>query len=104
MASALTEGLSPAQLDQFRVLRQRFVAGLPLRRLEIQNAPTWQARQAALHRLAGSAGSYGFERLHQVSLAAEHLSAGADHDVLARALAALVTEIDATGEGTPQSA
>lgn len=89
MASSLTDGLTLAQRDQFRVLRQRFVVGLPARWLELQNAPSWQARQSALHRLAGSAGSYGFERLQQASRAAELLPTDTDSDTLARALSAV---------------
>lgn len=104
MASALTDSLTSAQRDQFRILRQRFVAGLSARWLEVQNAPTWEARQAALHRLAGSAGSYGFERLQQRSREAELLLPDADSDTLACALAAVAAAMEAAREEAPGSA
>lgn len=89
-----TDGLSASQLTQFKVLQQRFVAGLPARWLEIQNAETPQARQAALHRLSGSAGGYGFECLRQRAQDAEILSSGPDGVAWASAVALLQIEIE----------
>lgn len=89
-----TDGLSASQLTQFKVLQQRFVAGLPARWLEIQNAETPQARQVALHRLSGSAGGYGFEGLHQRAKDAELLSSGLDGVAWTRAVTLLKAEIE----------
>lgn len=94
MVSPQTDGLSAEQLTQFRVLQQRFVAGLPVRWLEIQNAQTPLARQAALHRLSGSAGGYGFECLRQRAQEAELLLPGDDGNAWANAVALLRVEIE----------
>jgi HPt (histidine-containing phosphotransfer) domain-containing protein len=83
------DGLPPAALAGFEALRRRFVAGLPDRWQEIEQAPDPIARTAALHRLAGAAGSYGYEELGQAERAAEHLAAGATGPEFARALAEL---------------
>lgn len=93
MISQVTEGLSAATLAQFKALQQRFVAGLPARWLEIADAASPQARQAALHRLAGSAGGYGFERMRECAREAELLSVVDAGAPLAQVLALLKTEI-----------
>jgi HPt (histidine-containing phosphotransfer) domain-containing protein len=78
------DGLPPAAAAGFEALRRRFVAGLRERWQEIEQAPDAAARAAALHRLAGAAGSYGYAELGHAARAAEHLAAG---PALARALA-----------------
>ncbi len=93
MASSVTEGLSASTLAQFKVLQQRFVAGLPARWREIEAAPTPQSLQTALHRLAGSAGSYGFERMSQCAREAESLAASAANGGLAQVLISLQDQI-----------
>ena len=93
MTSALTEGLSSTIQAQFEVLRQRFVDGLPARWLEIHDAVAPLALQGTLHRLSGSAGSYGFERLSQCAREAEALAISGPHVALAQALNLLETEI-----------
>jgi HPt (histidine-containing phosphotransfer) domain-containing protein len=65
-----TEGLSDAAVAAFGQLRQRFIAGLPERWREIAAAPA-PLQQAALHRLAGAAGSYGLPRLGEAAKKAE---------------------------------
>ncbi|MCV2368890.1 Hpt domain-containing protein [Roseateles oligotrophus] len=65
-----TEGLSDAAVAAFGQLRQRFVAGLPERWQEIAAAPA-PLQQAALHRLAGAAGSYGLPALGEAAKKAE---------------------------------
>ena len=74
MTSSLTEGLSLATLSQFKLLQQRFIIGLPARWQEIDNAAAPEFLQAALHRLAGSAGSYGFDKLSELARQAEALA------------------------------
>lgn len=93
MASSVTEGLSASTLAQFKILQQRFVAGLPARWREIEAAPTSQSLQAALHRLSGSAGSYGFERMSQCAREAESLAASGPNGGLAQVLSSLHDQI-----------
>jgi len=95
--SDLTEGLPPAAVAQFQILRQRFVAGLPARWQEIELADTHLALQSALHRLAGSAGSYGFESLGHLARCAELLAqtdASTESSELIQALQRLGKEIE----------
>ena len=87
MVRAPADGVPPAVRAGFEALRRKFVTGLPARWQEIEQAPDPAARAAALHRLAGAAGSYGYEELGQAARAAEHLAAGAASPTLARALA-----------------
>jgi len=83
---APADSLPPASRAGLEALRRKFVAGLPARWQEIEQAPDPAARTAALHRLAGAAGSYGYEQLGQAARAAERLCAGGDSPELARAL------------------
>jgi HPt (histidine-containing phosphotransfer) domain-containing protein len=85
--------LPDAVRAQFMVLRQRFVAGLPQRWQEIQGAADATALQAALHRLAGSAGSYGCEQLGECVRVTQSCAAGLDGLALAQALRQLQSEI-----------
>ena len=91
--SDLTKGLPPSAVAQFRILQQRFVEGLPARWQKINHADTSLALQSALHQLAGSAGSYGFECLGQLARHAESLAQSALANDLALALAALEQHI-----------
>jgi len=86
-------GLPPAAVAQFRVLQQRFLAGLPARWQEIDLANSQLALKSALHRLAGSAGSYGFESLGQLARHAESLTSTDTSPEFTQALAALAREI-----------
>jgi HPt (histidine-containing phosphotransfer) domain-containing protein len=83
------DGLPPAAVAQFRILQQRFVAGLPARWQEIDHAVNQPALQSALHRLAGSASSYGFDSLGQLARHAESLTEGATSSDLTLALSTL---------------
>lgn len=98
MPEPLTEGLSPVQQNQFEALRQRFLAGLPARWAEILNAAESKSLQLALHRLAGSAGSYGFDRLGQCAREAEALAVSGASAPLSAALKVLEAEIGATNQ------
>lgn len=71
------EPADPARHAGFEALRRRFVTGLPDRWREIDAAPDPATRAAALHRLAGAAGTYGFSELGTAARAAERLVAGA---------------------------
>ncbi len=93
MGAAPTDDLPSETRAQFMVLQRRFVAGLPLRWLEIRDAPDSLSMRSALHRLCGSAGSYGFERIGQCARAAEALASGESAAALAQALRVLETEI-----------
>ena len=87
VAPAPGEALSPAARAAWEALRVRFRAGLPERWREIAQAPDSVSCAAALHRLAGAAGGYGFEALGQAARAAERLSGGTPGPELDRALA-----------------
>jgi len=93
VASALTDGLPPALMAQFKLLQQRFVLSLPARWREISQAATPLMRQSALHRLAGSAGSYDFECMSQLARQAEALTGPSDTAALVPFLDALEREI-----------
>ena len=54
---------------QFALIRARFVAGLPARWQEIEQAPDAPALHAALHRLAGAAGGFGCDTLGHLARA-----------------------------------
>jgi HPt (histidine-containing phosphotransfer) domain-containing protein len=70
-------------------LRERFVAGLPARWAEIRDAADPAGRSAALHRLAGAAGAYGFDALGAAARAAERALGAGDAAGAERALAQL---------------
>lgn len=93
MAGGLTDGLSSDVRAQFTVLRQRYAAGLASRWTEIDAAEDAQSLLAALHRLAGSAASFGFERLGHCARHAEARVTEGNAAALATALKELQTEM-----------
>lgn len=84
-------GQSAAVQAGYARLRVQFLAGLPRRWDEIRAAPPGPVRAAALHRLAGAAGSYGLLALGEAARRAE--STGGQDETLA----ALRTLIEAAG-------
>ena len=86
-------GMPPAVQAAFQRLRGQFLAGLPARWQEIESALPGAAQRDALHRLAGAAGSYGFEALGQAARQAERLCAAGAED--GAALAALHEQVAA---------
>jgi hypothetical protein len=101
VASSPTDGLSLATQQQFEGLRQRFAGGLAARWLAIDQAADLPAQQALLHRLCGSAGSFGFERLGQLAREAKGLCALGDTVALAECLSQLEFEIKAATPKPP---
>ena len=91
--SSPTEGLSQAASVHFRLLQRRFVAGLAVRWTDIRDAPDPRSVCAALHRLRGGAGSYGFAQLGQCAGELELLAAQGSGADLAPKLAQLAAEI-----------
>jgi hypothetical protein len=79
--------LPPGARAHHAELRARFAAGLPERWREIARAPDGAARAAALHRLAGAAGIYGYDELGRAARVAEHFATDAPGPALDRALA-----------------
>lgn len=77
----------------FARLQAQFLAGLPQRWSDIVQAPSGPLREAALHRLAGAAGSYGLDALGEAARQAQHSRApeAALAEVLAQIQAAGVT-------------
>jgi HPt (histidine-containing phosphotransfer) domain-containing protein len=84
-------GQGPAVQAAFARLRGQFLAGLPARWAEIVSAAPGAARAAALHRLTGAAGGYGFQALGDAAREAE-AAGGADE-----ALGAVRLQIEAAG-------
>ena len=93
MAGGSTDGLTASTSARFAILRQRYVAGLASRWTEISMAADSQILLAALHRLTGSAASFGFERLGQCARVAEARVNEGNAAALAAALEELQTEI-----------
>ena len=93
--------MPPSAVAQFQILKQRFIAGLAARWLEIDQADTNIALQSALHRLAGSAGSYGWESLGQLARRAESLAESGAASDLPLALATLARHIQQLQAGQP---
>ena len=81
-------------ISTFDQLRTRFLTGLQARWQEI-DAAEGPVRRAALHRLAGAAGSYGFADLGQAAREAERVAATGDGAALRDRLTA------AAGEASP---
>ena len=88
------EGMDPAFAAQFLQIQKTFVAGLPQRLRDIQQAADAQARHVALHRLAGAAGGYGFSALSVLAREAMEAESGADA-LLQDALQRLATAVAA---------
>jgi HPt (histidine-containing phosphotransfer) domain-containing protein len=80
------EGLDPAFAGQFAQIRKAFVLGLTKRLNDIQGADSPSDLHAALHRLAGSAGAYGFEALGLLARSAMQACERNDEDCLATVL------------------
>jgi HPt (histidine-containing phosphotransfer) domain-containing protein len=91
---SLPDGPDAALAAQFEAIRRQFVAGLARRRQEIEAAPDADALHAALHRLAGAAGGYGYAALGQTAVAAMRAGQAGDGAALAAALKQLRQEID----------
>ena len=93
------EGLTPELAAQFDELQRKFAAGLPQRLHDITAAPDPQAMQAALHRLAGAAGAYGYADLGTVARQAMEASSGRNAADLAPCLARLAAEVQRVSAG-----
>jgi HPt (histidine-containing phosphotransfer) domain-containing protein len=102
VTSALTDGLTSTTQAQFAALRQRYVLGLTNRWMQIANPRDVTDLLAALHRLTGSAGSFGFARLSQCARAAEELLVSGRTAGLAQALVQLEKEILLAQSGATQ--
>jgi HPt (histidine-containing phosphotransfer) domain-containing protein len=87
MARNPAENLAPATRERYEALRKQFLAGLSRRWQEIECAADPAARAAALHRLAGAAGTYGFDELGRAARAAERLADSDAEPAFADALA-----------------
>jgi HPt (histidine-containing phosphotransfer) domain-containing protein len=92
VAGSPADGQPAAVQAAFARLRERFVAGLPQRWLEIDAAGSGPARAAALHRLVGAAASYGLVAVGEAARRAESLAAATDPPSTA-ALAAALAEL-----------
>lgn len=74
VADSPADGYPQSVQLAFAKLCERFVAGLPQRWQEIEEAGTGPALEAALHRLAGAAASYGLARVGEAARQAEALA------------------------------
>jgi len=94
VTSTPVDGL-PADIRQrFAAMQRQFAAGLPARWQAIEHAPDAATRHSGLHRLAGSAGSFGFTVLGRLAHQAELLLPGDDAAALAQALAGVREELE----------
>lgn len=82
-------------------LRERFMAGLPQRWRDIEAAGDAGARAAALHQLAGVAGSFGLDALGHAARAGENAALAGDDARLALALQQLRECLHAAGVTVP---
>jgi len=101
VTSSPADGISLAAQKQFEWLRQRFAAGLPARWRDISQAADASALQTQLHRLSGSAGSFGFEHLGQLSREAEAHCTSGNAEALAACLDLINTEVRMATQGMP---
>lgn len=83
------DGLNPALAEQFQLIRKTFIAGLAKRENEIVEAPSREQFNAALHRLAGAAGAFGFDELSQLARSAMESSHRGDDVQMHQAIAQL---------------
>lgn len=89
------DDLPAAQRAAFEQLRRRFCAGLPQRWAQIANAADATGQVAALHRLAGAAGSYGLPELDARARHALRLvESGAQAAQITAALSALQATLE----------
>lgn len=101
VASSHADGILPGTQQQFEWLRRRFAAGLPARWLDVSQAADAALLQGHLHRLSGSAGSFGFERLGCLAREAELHCVSGDALALAATLNQIDTEIRAAATAMP---
>lgn len=87
----MAEGDAPDFEAQYARIRQQFVNGLPRRLQEIAQASEQQELEAVLHRLAGAAGSFGYETLGQLAREAMAATQAQDAVQQAQCLARLET-------------
>jgi len=90
---SIPDGLDAALAGQFEAIRRQFLAGLARRVHEIKTAPDADALRAALHRLAGAAGCYGYTTLCRTALAAIVAGQAGESVALAASLKQLKQEI-----------
>ena len=88
------EGLEPALAARFVEIRQKFLAGLPARLGEIETAQSKEVLEAALHRLAGAAGGYGYAHLHQMARHASQIAHSGEGCMLSATLKQLRQEME----------
>ena len=81
-----TDGLPPGFREAYEALRESFRSGLAERWREIEHARNHTALIAALHRLAGAAGSYGFPAISTAARAAQNQAEAGAGPALASAL------------------
>lgn len=81
--------------EQFALIRRQFIAGLARRLQEMAQASTPSELHAVLHRLAGAAGSFGFEALSQQARQTMSAVEAQDVDLQKQCLAALTAAMQA---------
>lgn len=107
MAAPPSDALPPGTEQAFARMQASFCAGLQTRWMDITAATDDTARLAALHRLAGAAGSFGFPDLGQAAKRAELAATQADANALQVALLALqgvvaaLSQSKTTGDAVP---
>ncbi len=87
------ESLDAALTAQFEQIRQTFLSGLARREREIDDALNPESLQAALHRLAGAAGGFGYPFLGELARVSLHAHEAGDLTQLTSSLALLKAEL-----------
>ena len=87
----MTASMDDAAAARLAAIQRQFVDGLPRRLQEIDAATDAQARHAALHRLAGAAGAFGYPELGD--LARRAMGADPAADVALQALRAEIIQM-----------
>jgi HPt (histidine-containing phosphotransfer) domain-containing protein len=95
VAAPPSDALPPGTEQAFARMQASFCAGLQSRWVDIATAADDSARLAALHRLAGAAGSFGYPDLGHAAKRAEVAATQADANALRVALLALQGEVAA---------
>ena len=90
-----SEPMAPEFATRFREIQRNFIAGLPRRLEEIQHATDAAQCHAALHRLAGAAGGYGFAHLGDLARDAMQAIEAHSRPTLEEAIAQLALAMDA---------
>ena len=108
MSPSPSENPEPEADEEILELSRTYLEGLPKRLIDLQVAletADWKTLDAILHRLAGTAGTYGFDEIYQVTVELETVAEGKDAASLRPLLGKLDAAVERASEklaGTPR--